>query len=83
MANANLRVVGHFEDANGKTLKHFGSGLQFLVTVALVQTGGDYRPDASAIKTVLANHSKVPGGATFVIDNVANLDKEANVGLLT
>lgn len=81
MANANFRVVGHFEDSNGKTLKHFGSGIQFLVTASMTGSG-ELRPDATSIKTVLANHSKVPGGATFVIDGVANLDKEANAGVV-
>lgn len=79
MANANYRVLYHLQDSNGNTLKHYGSGLQVLVTAAV---GSDFRPDATSIKTVLSNHSKVPPGATVVIESVANLDKEANAGVV-
>jgi len=77
MANVNLRVVGHFADANSNTLKHYGTGIQFLVSIPA--PSGDSltgtMPSAAAISTALSNNGKIPSGATFVVDGFANLDK--------
>lgn len=83
----NLRVNGHFEKG-GKTQTHFGSGIQFDVSIAMVtvpDSGGTtaLRPDPSQINTVLSNNGKVPSGCVFVVDNVANLDAQHNAGILS
>ena len=84
MANVNLRVVGHFQDASGNTLKHYGTAIPFNVSVAMA-TGSDggSAPSPVGISTALSNNGKIPSGATFVVDGFANLDKQHNAGILT
>jgi len=84
MANANLRVVGHYKDANGKTLTHFGT-VQFNLSVSMLggAPNGDARPDPASIASVMSSNGEVPAGATFIVDGYANLDKESNAGILS
>jgi len=83
MANVNLRVVGHFQDASGNTLKHYGTGLTFNVSAAIKSDSGGSYPDPASISTVLSGNGKIPSGATFVVDGFANLDKQHNAGILS
>ena len=60
------RVVVYHKDANGKTLTHFPTAEQFLVTNA-----GTY----DAIKAVLSNNGKLRG-ASFEVHSIANADRD-------
>jgi hypothetical protein len=79
VATISCKFVGHFEDASGKLVRNFGSGLQFLVN-AVMLTGinfeGGYMPDPVSVNSVLASHGLIPSGATFVVDGWANLDRQ-------
>ena len=85
MANVNVRVVGHFKDASGKTLNHFGT-VQYNLSVSLLggaPTGASY-PDPASIASVMSSDSKVPGGAAaFHVDGLAILDREHGSGILS
>jgi len=83
MAGYSYRVAGHFVDAAGNTVRHFGA-TQFLVSL----TEAPFNPNttgncnAAAVNAVLASNGKLPAipgaGATavFVIDSYAILDHQ-------
>jgi hypothetical protein len=83
MANANLRVVGHFS-ADGKTLTSWGT-VQYNLSVSILggSPTGDARPDPASIASVMSSNGKVPSGATFNVDGYANLDHEHGSGILS
>ena len=84
MANQNLRVVGHWEDASGNVAKHHGTSLPFNVNVPMaVGSDGAAVPNPAAIRTALSNNGKVPGSLLFVVETFANLDRQHNAGILT
>jgi|HubBroStandDraft_6_1064221.scaffolds.fasta_scaffold688705_2 hypothetical protein len=84
MANRNLRVIGHWEDASGLVAKHHGTSLPFNVNVAMaVGSDGAAIPSVAAIRTALSNNGKVPGSLLFVVETFANLDAQHNAGILS
>ena len=86
MANQNIRVTGHFADASGKTLTHFGTALQFNLSVSMLTSPGDgaARPDPASIKTILSNNSKIPGGASqFIVTGYSLMDHDNGSGILS
>lgn len=85
MANVNVRVVGHYADANGKALLHLGTSQQHDISVALVnRTDGGQQLDPATVNTVLTSNSKFKGASTqFIVTGYALLDKEHNGGILS
>lgn len=63
MANRNVKVIGHWQDGNGKTLLHHGTGNQFLLNVATqIGPDGAERLDPAQVQTKLTGAGKVPNG---------------------
>jgi len=75
MANRNMKVIGHSQDSNGKSMLHFGTANQFSMNVAtVIGPDGSERLDQASVQTKLSGAGKIPSGGTWVTTSYAFLD---------
>jgi hypothetical protein len=75
MANRNIKVIGHWQDANGKTMLHYSTSNQFLLSnLAMLNINGGEYPDPNAVQTRLSGAGKGPSGGTWVTTAYQCLD---------